>query len=289
VNGPIELTTLDLVFAASLILLNATLSFALGLGLGRKLLIAATRTVVQLTALGWVLIPVFNLRSPWPIAAMALAMIFLAARAAIGRSSRTYRGATRVGFTALLTSCGLTAVVGCVGIVGVEPWWEPRYTIPLLGMMLGNGLTGISLGLDRALAELDAGRARVEGRLALGASTWEAARPVAREAVRAGMIPILNSMTVVGLVSIPGMMTGQLLGGTEPGLAARYQIVIMFMIACATAGGTAISVLLTLRGMFDADGRLRVDRIRRRDESRSARSRRPGGASDRPPGRGRGA
>jgi len=268
VNGPIDLTALDLAAAATLLLLNAALSFALGLGLGRKLVVAGVRTVVQLTALGWVLIPVFELRSPWPIAAMALAMIFLAARAAIGRSSRTYRGATRVGFTALLTSCGLTALVGVVGIVGVDPWWEPRYAIPLLGMMLGNGLTGISLGLDRALAELDSGRARVEGRLALGATAWEAARPVAREAIRAGMIPILNSMTVVGLVSIPGMMTGQLLGGTPPGLAARYQIIIMFMIAAATAGGTAISVLLTLRAMFDDDLRLRVDRIRRRDPAK---------------------
>ena len=263
-SGPIVLTPWDLAAASSLILLNAGLSMALGLGLGRTLLIASVRTVVQLTALGWILLPVFGLDSPWPLAGLGLVMIFLAARAAVGRSSRSFRGATRVGFAALLTSCGITAVVGSAGIIGVEPWWEPRYTIPLLGMMLGNGLTGISLGLDRALAELDTGRDRVEARLALGASAWQASRPVAREAIRAGMIPIINSMTVVGIVSIPGMMTGQLLGGTEPVLAARYQIIVMFMIAAATAGGTAISVLGTLRLLFDSDARLRVDRIRRR-------------------------
>ncbi|MBU1897720.1 ABC transporter permease, partial [Myxococcota bacterium] len=80
-------------------------------------------------------------------------------------------------------------------------------------MILGNSLNGVSLGLDRALALLDEGRDAVELRLALGATRWEAARPVAVEAIRVGMIPIINTMSVVGLVSIPGMMTGQILGG----------------------------------------------------------------------------
>ena len=262
-SGPIELTTLDLAVAASLILVNAALSAALGLGLGKKLLVASARTIVQLTALGWVLVPVFELGSPWPIAAMATVMIGLAARAAVGRASRSYPGAARVGFGSLVLAAGLTTVLGTAAIVGTDPWWTPRYFIPLLGMLLGNGLTGISLGLDRALTELDDGRDRVEGRLALGASVWEASRPVAREAIRTGMIPILNTMTVVGLVAIPGMMTGQLLGGTPPLQAARYQIVIMFLIAAATALGTAGMVLISLRLAFDDAGRLRPDWIRR--------------------------
>ncbi|MED6335091.1 MAG: ABC transporter permease, partial [Planctomycetota bacterium] len=141
--------------------------------------------------------------------------------------------------------------------------WEPRYLIPFLGMVLGNGLTGISLGLERCLRELDEGRVRVECLLALGATRWEASRVVAGEAVRAGMVPILNSMTVVGLVTIPGMMTGQLLGGVSPLTAARYQILIMFLIAATTAGGVTVVVVLCLRALFDDTHRLRLERLHR--------------------------
>ena len=131
-------------------------------------------------------------------------------------------------------------------------------------MVLGNALTGISLGVDRCLQELDENRGRVEALLALGATWWEAARPVAAESLRLGMIPILNSMSVVGLVTIPGMMTGQILAGSDPQIAARYQILIMFLIAAAVALGAATAILVTVRALFDSDHRLRAERIRRR-------------------------
>jgi len=264
VVGPIPLSAWDLAAAAALIAINGALSVWLGLGLERKLLVASLRTVVQLVALGYVLGFVFDVGQPGLVVGICLAMIVLAANASVGRSSRDYRGARPASFAALLVSAGVTTVVGTAGIVGVEPWWEPQYVIPLLGMILGNSLTGISLGLDRCLAELDEGRGRVELLLALGATRWEAAQPVAREAMRTGMIPILNTMTVVGLVTIPGMMTGQILSGTAPVEAARYQILIMFLIASATALGTAGAVLLALRSLFDDAHRLRSDRIRRR-------------------------
>ncbi|HCP45045.1 MAG TPA: iron export ABC transporter permease subunit FetB [Deltaproteobacteria bacterium] len=259
--GPIPLSALDLVLAAGLVVINGLLSLWLGLGLERKLFVASVRTVVQLLLLGWILMPVFTWNNQAVVFGICLAMVILATRAAVKRSSRSYRGAYRSSFVALLLGAGATALIGTWGIVGVEPWWQPRYLIPLLGMILGNGLTGISLGLDRCLTQLDEGRARVDVYLALGASRWEAARPVAADAMRSGMIPILNAMTVVGLVTIPGMMTGQILGGTDPAEAARYQILIMFLIASATAMGTALSVLLSLRALFDDDHRLRSERI----------------------------
>ena len=125
-------------------------------------------------------------------------------------------------------------------------------------MILGNALTGVSLGLDKMLGSLDEGRGRVELRLALGATAWEASRPEAAEAIRTGMIPILNAMSAVGLITIPGMMTGQILGGTPPVLAPRYQIMIMFLIAGAVALGVGVAVLLTVRACFDEAHRLRV-------------------------------
>lgn len=262
-SGPLELSWLDLAGAASLILLNGGLSLWLKLGLEKKLLVAALRSVVQLTLLGYLLVPVFSLEHPGLVAAMGTLMIVLAGRAAVKRSSRSYRGVFSTGLFAMVLGALPTTLLATTVLIGVEPFWAPRYAIPLLGMILGNALSGVSLGLDRALARFDEGRDEVELMLAWGASRWEAARPVAAEALRTGMIPILNSMTVVGLVTIPGMMTGQILGGTPPEQAARYQILILFLIAAATALGTTTAVLLTVRAVFDEQLRLRVDRILR--------------------------
>jgi putative ABC transport system permease protein len=130
------------------------------------------------------------------------------------------------------------------GIIRVQPWYDPQYLIPLLGMVLGNTLSGISLGLDRFMDSLATQRDQVETLLALGATRWEAAHSQVRDAIRVGMIPTVNSMMVMGLVSLPGMMTGQILAGANPIDAVRYQIVIIFMIAAGAALGIFGVVLL---------------------------------------------
>ena len=242
----IPLDLWDVAGAAVLVLLNGVVSVWLQLGLERTLLVAAVRTVVQLSLLGVVLVPIFQVAHPALTSLLGLGMVALAAREAVNRSDRRYEGAVGHAFVSLLLSSGATVVYATGALVQPDPLWSPQVVIPLLGMMLGNGLTGVSLGLDRALARIDEGRGEVELWLARGASWWEAARPVAQEAVRTGMIPILNSMSVVGLVTIPGMMTGQLLAGAPPGQAARYQILVMFLIAANTAAGVVAVVLLAL-------------------------------------------
>ncbi len=263
--GPLPLSAGSLAAAAALVALNGVLSIWLGLGLERRLAIASVRTIVQLLLMGWLLTPIFGWDAPWLVAALGVLMVILAGREAVGRTQRSYRRIQWSAFAALAVSGGVTTILATTVIIGVEPWWRPQYFIPLLGMILGNALSGISLGLDRCLSLLDEGRDRVEAHLAMGATWWEAARPVAAEAIRTGMIPIINSMSVVGLVTIPGMMTGQILGGTPPELAARYQILIMFLIAAAVALGTGIAVLASLASLFDRTHRLRSDWIRRSD------------------------
>jgi putative ABC transport system permease protein len=128
-----------------------------------------------------------------------------------------------------------------------------QYAIPLLGMILGNALNGVSLGLDRLGSELSGKRDLVEAALALGATRWEAARQPVQQAVKTGLIPTINAMMVVGIVSLPGMMTGQLLAGTSPVEAVKYQIVIMFLIDSGTALGTVLVVLLSFQRLFNED------------------------------------
>lgn len=259
--GPVDLGWESIAIAASLIVANGVISLALRLGLGRKLLIASVRTVVQLTLLGFILLPVFEAGSPWLVAGLALVMVAAAARASVGRIDRTYGGIAWHALIALSIGAGASLFAGVGLIVRPDPWWSPRYVLPLLGMILGNSLTGVTLGMDACLARLQDGRDVVDARLASGATAWEAALPEVRRALKTAMVPILNSMTIVGLVSIPGMMTGQLLGGTSPQLAARYQILIMFLIAAATALGATASTVLSARACFDDAHRLRAERI----------------------------
>jgi putative ABC transport system permease protein len=263
-TGPIPLGTLALVGAAGLLVLNGLLSLTFRLGLEKKLAIAGTRTVVQLLILGYVLVPVFRAGEPLLVVGLSLLMVTVAAFEAVSRSKRHYKGARVRALLAMTVSGVGTAVFATAVLVDVHPWWTPQYLVPLLGMILGNSLTGIGIGLDRCLDELSTGRARVEALLSLGATRWEAARPVAQESLRAGLIPILSSMSAVGLVTIPGMMTGQILSGTPPEQAARYQMLIMFLIAGATALGVGIAVLTTLRALFDDAHRLRSERITER-------------------------
>ncbi len=252
----------DLALAALLVLAAGLVSLGLRLGLGRQLALASVRTVVQLLLVGYVLTFVFGQGGWLVVLAMGAVMVTAAARAAIRRPTRTYRGAAWQAFaTLLLTGLAVTLTVTAV-IIDVQPWYEARYFIPLLGMVLGNCLTGVSLGLDSLLNGLVERRHLVEADLAMGATAWEAARPEAQTAVRRGMIPIINSMMVVGLVSLPGMMTGQILAGADPLQAVKYQIVVMFMIAAASSLGCIGVVMLALRRVFTRRHQLALDRIR---------------------------
>jgi putative ABC transport system permease protein len=250
--GYIELTYLQVAAAAVLILVNGAISVALKLGLEKRLLVAALRTVVQLLLVGLVLQWVFSLSRWYLVVALMAVMALVAGVAAVRRTDRRYPGIWLNAILSVWVSSWLITAAALFGIVDVDPWFAPQYAIPLLGMILGNTLNGISLGLDRLGEELTGRRDEVEGLLALGATRWEAARRPVRHAVRTGMVPIVNTMMVVGIVSLPGMMTGQLLAGVDPVQAVKYQVVIMFLIASGTALGTVGVVLLSYRRLFSS-------------------------------------
>jgi putative ABC transport system permease protein len=261
----IPLGPVNLAVAAALLLVGGAVSVGLRLGLEKRLAVAAVRTVVQLLLIGYVLRWVFAREHVWAIVPLIAVMIAAASHAAVKRSSRRVRGLALLAFGALVASGLLTTITITAFVIGVRPWWEPQYLIPLLGMCLGNALTGISLCVDTVLTTLTDRADVVEMELSLGATRWEAAREPLADAVRRGMVPIINSMSVVGLVSLPGMMTGQILAGQDPYGAVKYQIMVMFMIAAATAGGCILIALLVYRRVFNARHQLRTDRIRRKD------------------------
>ncbi|MEX1318010.1 MAG: iron export ABC transporter permease subunit FetB [Synechococcaceae cyanobacterium] len=228
--------------------------------LGRTLLVAALRMVVQLLLVGFVLEWLFRQREAPLIVVLGLAMAAIAGLAAVNRTRRRFSGIYLDSLLSVMSSSALVTGLALIAIIRSDPWFAPQYLIPLLGMVLGNTLNGISLGLDRLMEGLEGRREQVETALALGASRWEACRDVIREAIRVAMIPTINSMMVMGLVSLPGMMTGQILAGAAPTAAVPYQIV--FMIASGTALGVFGVVLLGWLRLTSRAHQLCLDRLR---------------------------
>ncbi len=143
-----------------------------------------------------------------------------------------------------------------------EPWYHPRFAIPLLGMILGNTMTGVALGLDTLTAAALADVRAIEARIALGHPRAQALRSAAQRALRSALMPTINAMAAAGVVALPGMMTGQILSGVEPIEATKYQLLIMFLIAGGTGLGALAAVVGGVYRITDERHRLRLDRLR---------------------------
>jgi putative ABC transport system permease protein len=257
------LSALDLAIAAALVVLLALLSFRLKLGLAAQMLIAALRMIIQLLLVGMVLQFLFANSSLWLVILISMVMLLAAGREVRSRAKRKIRGPIGygVGIGSMFISSFSIAVLALLVILQQDPWYEPRYAIPFLGMLLGNTMTGIALAVDRMTSLFHEQKEAVEQRLMLGETKGEAGVDIRRDCMRAGMIPLINSMAAAGLVSLPGMMTGQILGGTPPMEAVKYQLLIMFLIGAGTGFGVICSILMIQNHLFDERHRLRLDRL----------------------------
>jgi putative ABC transport system permease protein len=254
----------DLVLAALLLLVNGLLSVAFRLGLERPLAIAAIRMVVQLGLIGFALKLLFVQTS---ILWVILAVLVMAG---VAGHEVWMRQSSRVGLwptialgtgTLLFVSVATSAYVLTL-VMGLAPWYTPRFFIPILGMILGSALTAVALAMETLAESAKLERAGIEARLAQGEGRYAAFERPLRRTLRTAMMPMINAMAVSGIVSLPGMMTGQILGGIDPAEAARYQIAVMF----AIAGATGLSALMAALGgvwlLTDNRHRLRLDRIK---------------------------
>ena len=259
-TAPVILESGALLRAVVLVAIAAGVSVALRLDLERRMLWAAVRATVQLFLVGEILSTLFN--NPWaPATFLAMAvMIGAATHQTIVRPERRLPGGGLGAFITLALTGLLTTWIVARGVIGVVPWYTPQYAIPLLGMILGNGLTGMALTLDRMTAAAHEHRARIEADLALGASRFEAMRGPMVSAARVGVTPIVNATTVVGLVAIPGVLTGQILSGVDPAQAVRYQLLVMFMVMASTSLGVSCLAAYAVVRLTDSEHRLRPTR-----------------------------
>ncbi len=259
----ILLTPWDLAIAAVLVLLLAGLSFRLQLGIEKRVVIAAVRSAVQLSLLGLVLKVIFAQSNPVAIGLLTLFMLLVASYEVMNRQQRRYRGywGMGVGILSMFISSFSVTLLALLVILQVDPWYTPQYLIPLLGMMLGNTMTGVALSLDSLNQNAWQQRASIEARLMLGHEWQDAIAEIRRNALRTGLIPILNAMAAAGVVSIPGMMTGQILAGSSPMEAAKYQILILFLVSASIGLGSMTAIWIGSKHLFDERQRLRLDRL----------------------------
>jgi putative ABC transport system permease protein len=253
----------DLAIAALLIVLNALISLVLNLGLARALLIAGVRAVVQLLLIGLVLKTVFALDSPTLVGAVTVAMFATASYEVMSRQERSFSGAWGLGVgtgTMMLATLFVTAFA--LLLLRPAPWYAPQLIIPLVGIVLGSVMNGVSISLNAFNSGVARERAAIEARLALGATRFAACKPMQRRALKSGLIPIINQMSAAGIITLPGMMTGQVLAGMAPFEAAKYQILILFLLAGGAGLGAVAATHVAVLRITDARDRLRLDRLR---------------------------
>ncbi len=229
-----------------------------GLGLEMSLAIATGRTVIQLLGVGYILAVVFALNDPFAVLAVLLVMLTIATITARNRISKKIPQLLYVVFGAIFFSTALTLSYTNLLIIQPENWYEPQYLIPLTGIVLGNAMNGAAIAGERLVSTINSSRLEIETHLSLGATPQQAVANYRKDAIRAGLIPTLNQMMVVGVVTLPGIITGQLLSGIDPLNAASYQILIMFMLAFANLVTTVLVTQGLCRQFFNTQAQLQL-------------------------------
>lgn len=253
----------QLAYGILLVFLNIALVLVLKLDLAKTILVATVRSTLQLFLLGLLLNWVFLQNSPLVIIFTAIFMIAVASHTAIGRTQYRFKGIYPCTILAITFSLLFTTGFGILVILRPDPWYNPMVTVPILGLVIGNSLSGISLSLDNLIQSCVTHKIAIETKLALGATKWEAVHEAIKASIQKGLIPIINSMMVVGLVTLPGMMSGQLLAGANPGVAVQYQLLVLILILTCSVLATITTVLLTFRRLFNEAHQIQSHLIKR--------------------------
>ncbi len=252
-----NLTVLQLSVTYVFVLILLVIFKSRGIRREKQILIASTRMTVQLTVMGYILMYIFQNPSWWLTSLMILIMISSAVLNALKRVKTDMPAQLKMitGLSLVLGALA-TAAFFIVVVLQVRPWFNPQYFIPISGMIVGNSMTGISLGANKLCSDMKDKRPIIENSLMLGATPARAVHEIINDAFDSAILPTMNNMLTMGIVSLPGMMTGQILSGTFPMTAIKYQIGIMLTILGSTALCVMLFVTLGYKTFFTKDGRL---------------------------------
>lgn len=257
------ITWMDVFVSLLLIVISIGLIKWLKIGLENSLIIGTIRTFVQLGAMGYILTWFFEQKSWVFMVTLIGIMIFIA-----GYEGTRRQKEYQIPYLFwIMTGSILTAVIIVLGIIlkvilHVEPWYYPFAMIPIAGMIIGNALNSSTLAVNRFMGELKHRENEIELFLSLGSSPRQAIDHSFKAAIKAALIPNINGLMMVGLVQLPGVMTGQILSGVDPMIAVRYQIMIMYMWITTVAITDILVLVLTYKQFFTERGQLRKSLLR---------------------------
>ena len=227
----ISIFSLSVAFIPMVIVLGILVKWHMNYG---NAVYAIVRMVIQLLVIGYLLVFIFNAESSWIVVGILLVMVVASSWIALGSVGEHRRKLLNYALIAIFVGGVLTLLVITQGVLALDPWYSPRFMVPLAGMIFANAMNTVSLAAERLYSEIKNG------------VSYEQAR---NTAFHASMIPIINSLLAVGLVSLPGMMTGQILSGVSPLVAVRYQIVVMCMVF-SSAGMSSAGFLVMAKSYF---------------------------------------
>ncbi|KAK0209074.1 hypothetical protein DFS33DRAFT_500433 [Desarmillaria ectypa] len=257
-----NLTWYNVGLAFSFILLNAVISKIFHLRIGVSLVTAAVRCIVQLALVATLLQSVFETDNPWAVAGIAFLLNIMGTfETVVNKAKRRHERMFRSVLFGFIGSTIPVSIIGGRYAMSVEPFWAPSQYIPIVGMMCGSTISGVVISLNYVLKELQENRDKVEIYLAFGASRMEACKPIAIDALIMALTPPINQMSVLGIISIPGMMTGAILGGSSVQQAAKMQMIIMFMISASTGLASIFTTIYAISVVVDEEHRILTDRI----------------------------
>lgn len=233
---------------------------ARGISREKEILISSIRMTVQLVLVGYILIYLFNNINPLNTIIVIVVMEAFAIhniyKRAKGKLSRSLKKIIAI---SMLFGTLSTLIYFLIIVVNISPWYEPRYFVPIAGMLIGNSMTGISLGITRLVDGMHSNKHIIESALMLGATPKIAAKQIIDNAFDSAILPTINSMVGMGIVFLPGMMTGQILSGISPVTAINYQIAIMLGILGSVAMTVIVFVQLGYKTFFNDQSQLLID------------------------------
>lgn len=253
-GGVVDIGWVELACASLFMMVAAVVSWKLELGQSRRIVVATVRCFLQLLAMGLVLKFVFANQTWWIVCLLVAVMLASATQIATSRVKNEVPGLRSSVFISLTTSSLAVAAVVVEGVLHADPWYNATQAVPLCGMIISNAMTAIAVAVDRLFADMDARSDEMFTLVALGATPYEAAKPSLVASIGAGLTPLLASMSAAGIVALPGMMSGQILAGADPLVAAKYQVVVLLMISAANVAAIVLACFLLYRRRFARDG-----------------------------------
>ncbi|WP_299010451.1 ABC transporter permease [uncultured Shewanella sp.] len=254
----IEISWLELSLFSFILLIPLSINYFLRLALAQEMIIASVRMAIQLVLVGLYLQYLFTLNNVWINVLWLLLMALIGTSSIIGKSHLPKKPLFMPIFSGLLVGLIPLLFIILIGLLLPSPPFSAQYLIPLAGMLLGNSLSGNIVALQRLFTAFDDRKMEYEGLLALGANSRQAAFPFIQTALQQALAPSLASMSTTGLVTLPGMMTGQILAGVDPITAIKYQLVILIAIFVMIIVSVTTALLLTTRKLINPSGLILV-------------------------------